>query len=143
MGYANPYSVLELKLPGEKPGSVQPGMLTDEEVEDKKEEAGEEYILCRLCDHPVTRGVDRIEKEGSHQHTFANPHGIVYEIGCFRSAPGCGYSGPATSEFTWFKGYNWRIAMCRACLTHLGWVFNAAGSDQFYGLILDRLKSSI
>ena len=142
MGDATPYSVLEAKLPGEKPDSGQPGMLVDEEVEDEKKEEDEEYILCRLCDHPVTRDADRIERDGSHQHTFANPHGIVYEIGCFRSAPGCGYSGPATNEFTWFKGYSWRIAMCRACLTHLGWLFDAAGNDRFYGLILDRLRSS-
>ena len=135
----NSTSVLELKIPGEKPDGRQPDMLPGEEVEDQTREKDEEYILCRQCNHPVTRPVDRIEKDGTHRHTFANPHGIVYEIGCFRSAIGCGYTGPATTEFTWFKGYSWRIAICRACLTHLGWIFISAGSDQFHGLILDRL----
>jgi hypothetical protein len=135
----NSTSILELKIPGEKPDEEQSDILTVEEVEDQTREEEEEYILCRQCHHPVTRPADRIEKDGTHRHTFANPHGIVYEIGCFQSAFGCGYTGPATTEFTWFKGYSWRIAICRSCLAHLGWVFLSAGSDQFHGLILDRL----
>lgn len=135
----NPSSVLEMKIPGEKPEGGQPDMLPEEEIEDQTLEKDEEYILCRQCNHPVTRPVDRIAKDGTHLHTFANPHGIVYEIGCFQSAIGCEYTGPATTEFTWFKGYSWRIAICRACLTHLGWIFISGGSDQFHGLILDRL----
>jgi len=77
--------------------------------------------------------------QGSHIHTFANPHGLVFEIACFRSVTGCGYVGPSTDEFSWFSGYRWRIVVCAACLTHLGWLFTATGGDSFAGLILDRL----
>ena len=77
--------------------------------------------------------------EGAHQHTFANPGGIVYQIGCFQSAKGCAQTGPATDEFSWFKGFRWRIVVCRACLLHLGWVFISHARGHFYGLILDRL----
>ena len=99
----------------------------------------EVYILCRACLHPVTRPADRIRVQGSHMHAFANPHGIVFEIGCFQSAPGCGVIGPASDEFTWFAGHRWRVCVCAACLAHLGWAFLPAAAGVFYGLILDRL----
>jgi hypothetical protein len=99
----------------------------------------EAYILCRDCLHPITRPADRITVQGQHRHTFANPHGIVFEIGCFRSAPGCGAIGPASDEFTWFAGHHWRVCVCAACLVHLGWRFTSTGGSIFFGLILDRL----
>lgn len=132
---------IRLKDRGEQPGKLPAGT-PEEEVEDIPEEEEESFILCRQCSQAVTRAADRISQQGAHHHTFANPHGIVYEIGCFRSAVGCGTTGPATDEFTWFPGYEWRVAVCRSCLTHLGWLFTASGSDRFYGLILDRLKES-
>jgi hypothetical protein len=99
----------------------------------------EVYLLCRDCLHPVTRPADRISVQGRHAHTFANPHGLVFEIGCFQSAPGCGAVGPASGEFTWFPGHRWRVGLCAACLVHLGWVFLPEAGVGFFGLILDRL----
>ena len=106
---------------------------------EEKSPQEEIYILCRDCLHPVTRPADRISVQGRHRHTFANPHGVVYEIGCFRSAPGCGLIGPASEEFTWFAGHRWRVCVCAACLVHLGWRFASTDGEPFYGLILDRL----
>jgi hypothetical protein len=63
----------------------------------------------------------------------------VFRIGCFQTAGGCGVTGTATTEFTWFPGFSWEIAYCRACLDHLGWYFSSAGRGGFFGLILDRL----
>ena len=99
----------------------------------------EAFIFCRSCLHPITRPADRSEIEGRHRHTFANPHGIVFEIGCFRNAPGCGAIGPASEEFAWFAGHAWRVCVCAACLVHLGWRVTAAAGSPFFGLILDRL----
>jgi hypothetical protein len=96
-------------------------------------------LLCRDCLHPVTRPEERIEVDGSHRHTFANPHGIVFEIGCFRTAPGCGRVGPRSEEFAWFAGHSWQVGLCAACLVHLGWYFATPGGGNFYGLILERL----
>jgi hypothetical protein len=96
-------------------------------------------ILCRDCLHPVTRPAERIGIDGSHRHTFANPHGIVFEIGCFRMAEGCARIGPRSDEFAWFAGYTWQVGVCAACLVHIGWHFAATGGGDFYGLILDRL----
>ncbi|MCU0560156.1 MAG: cereblon family protein [Desulfobacterales bacterium] len=99
----------------------------------------EPWILCRECLHPVTRDRERISVAGAHRHTFANPHGIVFEIGCFSRAPGCARVGPASAEFSWFPGCTWQVAVCAACLAHLGWGFQSPGGGNFFGLILDRL----
>jgi len=46
-----------------------------------------------------------------------------------------------TTEFTWFNGYAWRIAVCAKCRQHLGWRFESP-QDYFHGLILNQLTSS-
>ena len=114
-----------------------PEMAEEEAPEQEPEE--EEYILCRQCRQAITRPDERIAVQGSHQHTFANPHGIVFEIGCFKTAQGCGYAGPPSTEFTWFSGYAWRVSFCTLCMTHLGWLFIAESGDSFHGFILDHL----
>jgi hypothetical protein len=109
------------------------------EGEEEKEPEEEKHIICRLCRQIITSPAEILEIQGTHRHTFANPHGLVFEIGCFRTAPGCGLTGPATGEFTWFRGYEWRIALCKTCLNHMGWLFTAADGGRFFGLILDQL----
>lgn len=131
-----------LRIPGKDKGGGSAGDHPEKAPKDQTVDEDEEVILCRQCDRPITRPAERIEISGSHKHTFANPHGIVFEIGCFRAAFGCGYSGPTTNEFTWFKGYNWKVAVCGSCAAHLGWLFLSSGSAAFHGLILNRLKSS-
>jgi hypothetical protein len=126
-----------LRQPGDDPGG---GRQADSGVaeQDAKLPEEEAYIVCRQCRQAITRNEERFSIQGGHRHTFANPHGLVFEIGCFRNALGCGYAGPASDEFTWFAGYRWQVCFCSGCLTHLGWLFTSAG-DAFHGLILDRL----
>jgi uncharacterized protein YlaI len=103
----------------------------------------EETLICRECRQIIARPADRIRVEGSFRHTFSNPHGIVYEIGCFQSVIGCGVVGPPSNEFAWFKGYTWHILICIGCQVHMGWSFSSGTINSFYGLILDRLISSV
>jgi hypothetical protein len=115
----------------------------EEETRQKTEETEEPFLLCCRCLHPITPQSARIAINGAHQHTFANPHGIVFDIGCFQAAEGCAPVGASTDEFTWFSGYRWRVALCRGCMTHMGWQFTASsGGGRFYGLILDHLIES-
>jgi hypothetical protein len=134
----DPSSLHLLRQPSEKKGQDSTPVIEEEEAEEQEPEE-EEYILCRQCQQAITRPADRITVDGSHLHTFANPHGIVFEIGCFKTVRGCGYAGPLTDEFSWFSGYSWRVSYCSMCLTHLGWMFVSGGGDVFHGLILDRL----
>jgi len=79
-----------------------------------------------------------MEYGGAHQHVFTNPGGYSYEIALFTVAD-CIHQGPATTEYTWFNGFAWRLALCRHCQTHLGWHYARAGQAGFYGLIRSRL----
>jgi len=96
-------------------------------------------IICQNCHGHITEPACQIQMDGAFSHTFANPSGQVFEIGCFSAAIGCAAVPPSFSEFSWFAGYDWRIGICRDCTTHLGWVFRS-GQDRFWGLILDKLK---
>jgi hypothetical protein len=94
-------------------------------------------LLCRFCRTPVTDRNQAISIDGGHVHTRSNPAGITFCFGCFREAPGCAATGPATGRHSWFTGCRWQVAVCRACGEHLGWSFR--GPAQFFGLILDRM----
>lgn len=98
-----------------------------------------EAIRCLACGGVVTAKDQKIQVSGSYAHTFFNPAGIVYELGCFQKAPGCLDVGAPSREFTWFPEYLWCISLCRYCRTHLGWVFAMEGNS-FYGLILKKLR---
>jgi hypothetical protein len=112
----------------------------DDEVADERSASEDPWIRCRHCGNNIARASDRVAVQGAHLHTFANPHGLVFEIGCFREAAGCAMMGAATHEFTWFHGFRWRVAYCGRCLSHLGWKFTSDTGGQFFGLIVDRLK---
>jgi len=75
---------------------------------------------------------------GAHVHVFTNPGGFRYEIALFTQAD-CVSHGPASTDFTWFAGYAWRLALCANCHVHLGWRYHRTGSADFYGLIRNRL----
>jgi hypothetical protein len=114
------------------------------EIYSKSEEATDRgnFLLCKQCLQAITHRSHQIIVNGAHEHTFANPHGIVFEIGCFKSAIGCGYVGQPTDEFSWFKGFIWQVAVCGSCITHVGWLFTSSSIDSFIGLILDRIVES-
>lgn len=104
-------------------------------------ESARRALLCTACGHEVTHTEAAFSVAGSHAHTFMNPSGFVFEIACYREAPGATPAGSPSSEWSWFPAHAWRIALCRACRAHLGWTFQAEG-PLFYGLIRDRLTES-
>lgn len=117
--------------------------LQRQQEQDEEEEKKENLILCRNCRNRITSVDNGIFIDGQHRHTFSNPYGIVFEIGCFASADGCLNRGMATSEFSWFVGFSWRYAICSRCHAHLGWHYQSRGTESFYGLILDHLTEGI
>jgi hypothetical protein len=119
------------RLPGREP-----------ERESETEQAGERSVLCRDCGHRLTTANRAVEVEGKHQHTFFNPAGVLFEIGCFSDAPGAEIWGVPTTEFAWFAGFSWRFANCAGCHTHIGWQF-LSGESSFFGLVLNRLTGEI
>ena len=110
------------------------------DTHDKDDPNKKDTLHCIECHYPITRQSDRIQVNEQHQHVFANPHGYVYQIGCFGRAPGCIAIGQESSHFSWFPGYSWQVALCGQCWTLLGWAFGSSES-QFFGLIVEKLKS--
>jgi hypothetical protein len=98
-------------------------------------------VLCAACNHVLTNTSARIEVDGAHEHAFANPDGHTFRIACFREAPGCAGFGDASTFWTWFEGYGWRVALCVACTSHVGWSYERTSST-FHGLITTRIKDS-
>jgi len=112
---------------------------TPEVLDRPREDPG---CYCRLCGEFITHQQARISVQGAHEHRFSNPAGFVFDIGCFRSAPGCLSVGEPNGFYSWFDGFTWRHALCRSCGTHLGWEFIAASEAPFFALILNRLACS-
>jgi hypothetical protein len=110
------------------------------EKEHRTQPEKDRQVFCRQCYNLITDVAEQIEHQGSHTHHFANPEGILFHIGCFGSASGCGSIGTATEEWSWFRGYAWKVSLCRQCLTHVGWKYlSTTSAESFYGLVLARL----
>lgn len=123
-------------------GDDKPGGATDEVVDEETESSEEEEkaVLCAECGHEITSHRHKFSKDGGFEHSFVNPAGIMYRVGCFREAPGVGPTGRESDEFSWFDGYTWQVVVCKDCMTHLGWSY-WSDEDSFYGLILPRLDN--
>lgn len=103
------------------------------------EDATPRFLLCKACRRKIVPEASRVEVQGRHVHVFCNPYGLVFEIGCFAEAQGCAAYGPPTSDFSWFPGYEWQVALCRGCQAHLGWRYMGIRGGEFHGLILAQL----
>ena len=121
--------------------SAQPPInsVLDPQGEDRGASGERINIYCSFCDHGITGLNHACAVNGQHTHTFFNPAGVVFEICCFRQAPGCVVRGHSTDEFTWFAGYRWSYALCGRCRAHLGWQYTSA-EDSFFGLIAPNLR---
>lgn len=100
-------------------------------------ESAARYV-CGHCHHVICKREARTTFGDAFEHTFFNPHGILFQIGCFTQAPGTRLQGTPSNDFSWFPGFYWQAVSCRSCDQHLGWFFTGSGSA-FYGLILPRL----
>ncbi|KAK9843691.1 hypothetical protein WJX81_002577 [Elliptochloris bilobata] len=83
-------------------------------------------LRCVTCSAQIAKQDDVVEvsDEGAGA-LFVNNHGSLYDLLTLRVAYGVSLRGEATEEYTWFPGYSWRLAYCRGCSAHLGWLFRA------------------
>lgn len=108
------------------------------DMSDDDVEHGRRKLVCKFCRSVITRPDLGMEIDGKHHHVFFNPHGYVFELGCFASAKNIVPTGPKTDEFTWFPGYAWQVVACAGCQAQLGWRYTG-NHGGFYGLILKAL----
>jgi hypothetical protein len=95
-------------------------------------------LACARCREPITTDAEKQEIAGAHEHTFMNPHGFCFRIGCFAGARALRPEGGWSAEWSWFPPCEWQTHYCARCEEHLGWLFRGPGR-RFYGLVLDRL----
>ena len=65
--------------------------IKEEDSEDPADK--KRHLLCAECSQGITDDSERVEVNGSHEHTFVNPNGIVFQIGCFAGVFGVNISG--------------------------------------------------
>jgi len=115
------------------------------EIVEKKSRSQKGYVYCATCSHIISHVEERIEVQGSHQHRFTNPFDLVFDVACYRSAPGCDISGNSNAADTWFAAHEWHLASCSDCTSHIGWYFepvvNQTSENTFFGLITERIQS--
>lgn len=137
----NPSNIAQRFAPWMSKAAPQPDEIVDKQPQEndgEQETSGHKRILCRQCLQLITTAAECIEIQGSHQHTFSNPAGLLFQIGCFRRAGGCVMASAPEAQWSWFPGFSWQVVLCSSCATHLGWCYTGSG-DFFYGLILHRL----
>ncbi|KAG5307589.1 CRBN protein, partial [Pseudoatta argentina] len=109
-------------------------------VEDK-------IYVCVNCESFIGRQSHMfpMNKEGP-QGSYVNPGGVIHETITFYHVQGVllNNSDPST-EYSWFPGYAWTIAICKGCRHHVGWKFTAVQSNlrpkEFWGLTRRSLKN--
>jgi hypothetical protein len=123
------------------PGELIPGEIIRNKTLDQPETStqDEKIIVCASCNYHITDPSKQIIVNQSFNHIFANPHGHVFEIGCFSQASGCILCSILSNEFSWFAGFSWQICICRYCSSHLGWGFSS-DTKHFFGLIIEKLN---
>ena len=129
------YVQVESRESVEEINSVNTDVITEKVEflpEDKK-------VFCIKCGNVIADSSDIIRKNGEDSGLFENPAGIFFRIICFVNAYGCGISGEYSGYNTWFPGYEWTIAFCNRCHTHLGWYY-LSEENSFWGLIADRIS---
>jgi cereblon len=85
---------------------------------------------------------------------YCNPAGLVHDVltvgEVFPNA--VALEGDPSSEFSWFPGFAWTVAVCVRCRQHLGWQFTPeeatttrTGSgvprSRFFGLTRARVRA--
>lgn len=111
-------------------------------IRDDEDLTRQSGILCKQCEHLITRPEELLTINDKFIHCFTNPAGVTFEIQCYKNAPGVLISGKPTDFFSWFPGYHWQYSYCNHCNQHLGWYFTK-DEDAFYGLNVAALKGEI
>ena len=125
-----------------RPPWVGCGVL-DALIEEREDELGvgpRRVLRCRACglevaDADDAGGVD----DGPARRTFFNPAGLVFDVLLLRAARNLVLLGPPSTEFTWFPGRPWQVALCGGCGRQLGWRWS--GGVAFFGLLWPELAA--
>ncbi|KAK9500734.1 hypothetical protein O3M35_001939 [Rhynocoris fuscipes] len=81
------------------------------------------------------------------QGIYVNPEGYLHDTMTLINATNLVLISTPSTEFSWFPGYAWSIAVCANCHKHIGWQFIAQKPKlqprKFYGLTRSSLITKI
>lgn len=103
------------------------------------------WYVCAACAERLAREDWALEAHPRGPLVFTNPHGRFFELLLVTHVLGGVFDRHATTEFSWFAGYAWRIGSCARCGAHIGWHFQAtheASLREFVALSRAALKFS-
>ena len=113
----------------EPAGAPPPASGPHETADDEVEAGARGWYACAACAARLAREDWVLESSSAAPLVFANPHGRFFELLLVSHVIGGVFDRQATTEFTWFTGYAWRVAGCARCRAHIGWHFEATRSD--------------
>ena len=93
-----------------------------------KESASCDLLLtCARCGVGLAKMSDIVlVSDAGATGSFVNPGGAVHDmitVSGTSAGPKLRLHGVPSSEHSWFPGYQWTIASCGTCGTHMGWRF--------------------
>ncbi|XP_046852634.1 protein cereblon-like isoform X2 [Xenia sp. Carnegie-2017] len=96
-------------------------------------------MTCNYCRSIIADKKDLFSMSSTGlMGSYVNPGGIVHETITFHKAKCLRLRGSSSTEHSWFPGYAWTIAECKACGSHMGWKFTAVNKklipSKFWGL---------
>lgn len=104
---------------------------------------------CLHCDQKIANFSDvfPMTKDGV-QASYCNINGFIHEtitVGTIQE-DSLVIEDQASTKFSWFPGYSWRICYCSHCSRHKGWKFTAVKNklrpETFYGLSRNSVNIS-
>ncbi|EFN75562.1 protein cereblon [Harpegnathos saltator] len=106
----------------------------------------DKIYVCVQCETLIGRQSHMfpMNREGP-QGTYVNPEGVIHETITFYHVQGVALSSSSPStNYSWFPGYAWTVAICKRCSQHVGWKFTATDSNLrpkvFWGVTRRSLK---
>lgn len=99
------------------------------------------FFNCKRCRNKIACYADIFAMaKGNVNANYCNPAGYIHETLTVHKTADTAVKmvDRASTEFSWFPGYAWQIAVCRECDTHIGWKFIAVTKNlkpkTFFGL---------
>lgn len=107
------------------------------------------YFNCKRCKKQIACYSDIFAMaKGNVNANYCNPAGYIHEtLTVYKTLDDAAkiIDRPST-DFSWFPGYAWQIAICKVCSSHIGWKFIALTKNlrpkTFFGLSCKSLVVS-
>jgi cereblon len=99
------------------------------------------YFKCKRCNNSIAVYADIFAMaKGNVNANYCNPAGYIHETLTVQKTieNALRLVDRPSTDFSWFPGYSWQIAVCSKCSIHVGWKFSSVVKHlkpkSFFGL---------